>query len=52
ILISTVANFNFTTPWMAMLAATAVTLIVAIIAGLFPALKAAKLDPVESLRYE
>ena len=52
ILISTVANFNFTTPWMAMLAATAVTLLVAVIAGLFPALKAAKLDPVESLRYE
>ncbi len=52
ILISAVANFNFTTPWLAMLSATAVTLIVAVIAGLLPALKAAKLDPVESLRYE
>ena len=52
LLISTVANFNFTTPWMAMLAAVTVTLIVAVVAGLFPALKAAKLDPIESLRYE
>lgn len=52
ILISTVANFNFTTPWLAMFSATAVTLLVAIIAGLLPAIKAAKLDPVESLRYE
>ncbi|PHQ30497.1 ABC transporter permease [Leeuwenhoekiella nanhaiensis] len=52
ILISTVANFNFTTPWLAMFSATAVTLLVAIVAGLLPAIKAAKLDPVESLRYE
>nr|AOE08404.1 ABC transporter, efflux protein [uncultured bacterium] len=52
LLISSVANFNFTTPWMAMLSATAITIIVAIIAGLFPAIKAAKLDPIESLRYE
>ena len=52
LLISTVANFNFTTPWLAMISATTVTLFVAIIAGLFPAIKAAKLDPVESLRYE
>ena len=34
LLISSVANFNFTTPWMAMLSATAITIIVAIIAGL------------------
>ncbi len=52
ILISTVASFNFTTPWLAMFSATLVTLLVAVVAGLFPALKAAKLDPVESLRYE
>ena len=52
ILISSVADFNFTTPWLAMMAATGITLLVAVISGLFPAIKAAKLDPIESLRYE
>ena len=51
-LVSTIANFNFTTPWGAIIAATVITFIIAIISGLFPAIKAAKLDPVESLRYE
>lgn len=50
--ISTVANFNFTTPWGAMIAATAVTLLVAVVSGFFPAIKAARLDPIEALRYE
>ena len=52
IAISSVANFNFTTPWGAMLAATGITLLVAVLSGSFPAAKAAKLDPIESLRYE
>ena len=52
ILISSVADFNFTTPWGAMIAATLITLLVAVISGSFPAAKAAKLDPIESLRYE
>ncbi|HEA28858.1 MAG TPA: FtsX-like permease family protein [Leeuwenhoekiella sp.] len=50
--ISSVANFNFTTPWGAMIAATAVTLLVAIFSGSIPAVKASRLDPIESLRYE
>ncbi len=52
ILISTFLNFSFAMPWNAVIAATLITFFVAIISGLFPALKAAKLDPVESLRYE
>ena len=52
ILISSVADFNFTTPWGAMIAAVAITFLVAVISGSFPAIKAAKLDPIESLRYE
>lgn len=47
-----VMHFNFTIPWNAIIAAFATTFIVAIISGLYPAMKAAKLDPVEALRYE
>ncbi|HKJ47940.1 MAG TPA: ABC transporter permease, partial [Christiangramia sp.] len=45
-------DFTFTTPWKAMLWATGITILVAILAGSYPAAKAAKQDPIESLRYE
>lgn len=45
-------EFDFTLPWTAMIWATIITFIVAIIAGSYPASKAAGLDPIESLRYE
>jgi putative ABC transport system permease protein len=45
-------DFEFTLPWAAILWATVITFIVAIIAGSYPAAKAAALDPIESLRYE
>jgi len=51
-IVSRVAGFVFTTPWTAIIAATLITFFVAILSGLFPAIKAARLDPVESLRYE
>ncbi len=50
--VSTALDFKFTTPWMAMFWATAITVIVAILAGSYPALKASRQDPIESLRYE
>lgn len=50
--VSTSVGFDFTTPWMAILWATAITIIVAVLAGSYPAAKAAKQDPIESLRYE
>lgn len=50
--ISTSLDFDFTTPWKAMLWATGITIFVAILAGSYPAVKAAKQDPIESLRYE
>ncbi len=50
--VSTSVGFDFTTPWMAIIWATAITLIVAVLAGSYPAAKAAKQDPIESLRYE
>jgi putative ABC transport system permease protein len=45
-------KLEFSTPWVAMIWATSIAFIVAIISGLYPATKAAKLDPIESLRYE
>jgi putative ABC transport system permease protein len=51
-LIASVAGFEFVTPWSAIIAAFATTFIVTIISGLYPAIKASKLDPVEALRYE
>lgn len=51
-LFAKIFEFNFSLPWVAMIWATIITFIVALIAGSYPATKAARLDPIESLRYE
>ena len=52
LIFASVFEFKFSLPIGAMLWATIITFLVAIIAGSYPANKAAKLDPIESLRYE
>ncbi|WP_456438009.1 ABC transporter permease [Psychroserpens sp.] len=47
-----IVDFKFVIPWSAMIAASIITFVVAVISGSYPANKAAKLDPIESLRHE
>lgn len=49
---SILMHFSFSIPWSAIIAAFIVTTLVAVVSGLYPALKASKLDPLEALRHE
>lgn len=50
--VSLIFGMAFPMPWLAVIAALGTVIVVTIVSGLYPAVKAAALDPVEALRYE
>ena len=51
-LTSLVIGSNLVIPWMWMISGVALCIVVGLCSGIFPAVKAAKLDPIEALRHE
>ena len=51
-LVAMITNAPFIIPWLWMLLSVSLCLLVSILSGYIPAVRAARLDPIEALRYE
>ncbi len=51
-IISIIFKSAFVVPWMWLIAAIVMCIVVGVLAGIYPALKAGKLNPIQALRFE